>query len=104
MFLWQAKQGFGEQEEEHGDGEGTPDIAGEGGIGGLAGLVEQGVSGAVEHGVELLAGEDFRVVFLENKIDESIIGGFVLRVGDLQFDASVANKLSNLKREFTSSL
>ena len=43
-------------------------------------------------------------VTIENKIDESIIGGFVLRVGDLQFDASVANKLSNLKREFTSSL
>ena len=43
-------------------------------------------------------------VTLKNKIDESIIGGFVLRVGDLQFDASVANKLSNLKREFTNSL
>ncbi|MDE3742248.1 ATP synthase F1 subunit delta [Maribacter polysaccharolyticus] len=43
-------------------------------------------------------------VTVENKIDESIIGGFILRVGDLQFDASVANKLSNLKREFTNSL
>ena len=43
-------------------------------------------------------------VTIKNKIDESIIGGFVLRVGDLQFDASIANKLSNLKREFTNSL
>ena len=43
-------------------------------------------------------------VTIENKIDESIIGGFVLRVGDLQFDASIANKLNNLKREFTNSL
>lgn len=43
-------------------------------------------------------------VSIENKIDERIIGGFVLRVGDLQFDASVANKLSSLKREFTNSL
>lgn len=43
-------------------------------------------------------------VAIENKIDEAIIGGFVLRVGDLQFDASVANKLSNLRREFTNSL
>jgi len=43
-------------------------------------------------------------VSIENKIDESIIGGFVLRVGDLQYDASIANKLSNLKREFTNSL
>ncbi|MEX0314690.1 MAG: ATP synthase F1 subunit delta [Allomuricauda sp.] len=43
-------------------------------------------------------------VTIENKIDESIIGGFVLRVGDLQYDASVANKLNGLKREFTNSL
>jgi len=43
-------------------------------------------------------------VSIENKIDKSIIGGFVLRVGDLQYDASIANKLSSLKREFTSSL
>lgn len=43
-------------------------------------------------------------VNIENKVDESIIGGFVLRVGDLQYDASVANKLSSLKREFTNSL
>jgi F-type H+-transporting ATPase subunit delta len=40
-------------------------------------------------------------ITLENKIDESIIGGFVLRVGDLQYNASIANKLSDLKREFT---
>jgi len=38
---------------------------------------------------------------LENIVDESILGGFVLRVGDLQYDASIANKLNNLKREFT---
>ncbi len=43
-------------------------------------------------------------VTLENKIDESIIGGFVLRVGDTQYDASIANKLNGLKREFTNSL
>ncbi|MEM8999155.1 MAG: ATP synthase F1 subunit delta [Bacteroidota bacterium] len=43
-------------------------------------------------------------VTIENKIDENIIGGFVLRIGDLQYDASVANKLNGLKREFTNSL
>lgn len=43
-------------------------------------------------------------VTIENKIDESIIGGFILRVGDLQYDASVSNKLNNLKREFSNSL
>ncbi|QCX01825.1 ATP synthase F1 subunit delta [Aggregatimonas sangjinii] len=43
-------------------------------------------------------------VTIENKIDESIVGGFILRVGDLRYDASISNKLSNLKREFTNSL
>lgn len=43
-------------------------------------------------------------VSIENKVDESIVGGFILRVGDLQYDASVANKLNGLKREFTNSL
>ena len=41
-------------------------------------------------------------VQVEEHIDESIIGGFVLRVGDLEFNASVANKLQKLKREFVS--
>ena len=40
-------------------------------------------------------------VELENVVDESIIGGFILRIGDKQYNASVANKLNNLKREFT---
>ena len=42
-------------------------------------------------------------VTIQNTVDESILGGFVLRVGDLQYDTSIANKLSNLKREFTNS-
>ena len=33
--------------------------------------------------------------------DESILGGFILRIGDLQYNASVANQLNKLKREFT---
>ncbi|MUP45158.1 ATP synthase F1 subunit delta [Gramella sp. BOM4] len=36
---------------------------------------------------------------LKNIVDEDIIGGFILRVGDLQYDASVARNLSRLKRE-----
>ena len=43
-------------------------------------------------------------VTIDNKVDESILGGFVLRVGDTQYDASIANKLNGLKREFTNSL
>lgn len=37
---------------------------------------------------------------IQNVIDESIIGGFVLRVGDMQYDASVKHNLDNLKEEF----
>ncbi|OBQ54960.1 ATP synthase F1 subunit delta [Tamlana sp. s12] len=40
-------------------------------------------------------------VEIKNIIDESIIGGFILRVGDLQYNASIANQLNKLKREFT---
>ncbi|UOB16014.1 ATP synthase F1 subunit delta [Abyssalbus ytuae] len=43
-------------------------------------------------------------VTVENKIDESIIGGFILRIGDLQYNASIANKLNNLKRELSNNL
>lgn len=43
-------------------------------------------------------------VTLQNKVDQSIVGGFILRIGDLQYDASVSNKLNTLKREFTRSL
>ncbi len=43
-------------------------------------------------------------VTIENKVDEKIIGGFVLRIGDLQYDASIANKLNGLKREFTNAV
>ena len=42
-----------------------------------------------------------KAVELENIVDESILGGFILRVGDKQYNASVANKLNKLKREFT---
>ncbi len=37
---------------------------------------------------------------LIKKVDESLIGGFVLRIGDLQYNASYKNKLKNIKQEF----
>jgi len=43
-------------------------------------------------------------VSLENKIDASIIGGFILRIGDLQYNASIANKFASIKREFSKSI
>ncbi len=42
-----------------------------------------------------------KAVELENIVDESILGGFILRVGDKQYNASIANQLNKLKREFT---
>lgn len=37
---------------------------------------------------------------IESIINPDIIGGFILRVGDIQYDASIANKLQVLKRQF----
>jgi F-type H+-transporting ATPase subunit delta len=45
-----------------------------------------------------LTGKD---VDVKNIIDETIIGGFILRIGDIQYNASIANQLNKLKREFT---
>ncbi|MBT8287277.1 MAG: ATP synthase F1 subunit delta [Flavobacteriaceae bacterium] len=42
-----------------------------------------------------------KAVELENVVDEGILGGFILRVGDKQYNASIANQLNRLKREFT---
>ena len=39
---------------------------------------------------------------VESIINPDIIGGFILRIGDIQYDASVSNKLQLLKREFES--
>ena len=48
--------------------------------------------------VKELTGKEAEV---KNIIDENILGGFVLRVGDIQYNASISNKLDKLKREFT---
>jgi F-type H+-transporting ATPase subunit delta len=36
-------------------------------------------------------------VLIEESVDESLIGGYVLRVGDTQIDTSVKKKLNELK-------
>ena len=40
-------------------------------------------------------------ITLENIVDPAIIGGFILRIGDKQYNASVYNRLQVLKREFS---
>ncbi len=42
-------------------------------------------------------------VELKNILDPSIKGGFILRVGDLQYNASLADRLEALKRELITS-
>lgn len=38
---------------------------------------------------------------IKNIVDPAIIGGFILRIGDQQYNASVANRLQVLKRELS---
>jgi len=40
-------------------------------------------------------------ITIENSVDASIIGGFILRIGDKQYNASIANRLQVLKRELS---
>ncbi len=40
-------------------------------------------------------------ITINNLVDPSIIGGFILRIGDQQYNASVANRLQVLKRELS---
>lgn len=39
-------------------------------------------------------------VILTTEVDPDLIGGFILKVGDKQFDASLSSKLNKLKKEF----
>ncbi|MFZ9004720.1 MAG: ATP synthase F1 subunit delta [Robiginitalea sp.] len=40
-----------------------------------------------------------REVLIENEIDTELIGGFILQIGDLEYNASISSQLENLKRE-----
>lgn len=40
-------------------------------------------------------------ITIKNIVDPAIIGGFIIRIGDKQFNASVANQLLTLKRELS---
>jgi F-type H+-transporting ATPase subunit delta len=45
----------------------------------------------------IVASATGKIIELEEKIDENLIGGYVLRVNDRQIDASVKSKLNELK-------
>ena len=40
-------------------------------------------------------------ITIQNSVDPSIIGGFILKIGDNQYNASVANRLQTLRRELS---
>lgn len=50
--------------------------------------------------VKLIADATGKTVDLEEKTDERLIGGYVLRVGDRQVDTSVKSRLNDLKLKF----
>ena len=74
----------------------------------LKGIVTAEVSSATEltdsNRAEIIAVVKREVganeVILKEKINTDLIGGFVLKVGDKQFDASIAHGLNKLKKEF----
>jgi F-type H+-transporting ATPase subunit delta len=43
-------------------------------------------------------------VILETKVDPDLIGGYILKVGDKQFDASISSSLKKLKKEFNTQI
>jgi F-type H+-transporting ATPase subunit delta len=47
--------------------------------------------------INIVAAKSQREVVMDEKIDESLIGGYVLTVGDTQIDTSIKKKLNNLK-------
>lgn len=51
--------------------------------------------------VKKITGKD---VELTEKVDESIIGGFILKIGDRQIDDSINSKLNELKLKFSQNL
>ena len=48
--------------------------------------------------------EDFsgKKIYILNKIDESLLGGFILKIGDMEFNSSLAYKLKTFKAKLTS--
>lgn len=51
--------------------------------------------------LELIKGQAKGEVELIEKIDPSVIGGFVLKIGDKQVDRTVSRQLANLKKNFS---
>jgi len=51
--------------------------------------------------INVVASATGKTVELDEKIDPKLIGGYILRVGDRQIDASIRNQLNELRLSFT---
>lgn len=73
------------------------------------GIIKARVSSAIElteaaekEIISIVENATGKKVELIKSVDEKLIGGFVLTVGDKQFDTSIAKSLNNLKKSFSS--
>ena len=62
--------------------------------------IDDSLEKKVKEKIKDITGED---ADLENIVNPDILGGFILRVGDIQYDASISNYLNELKNEFDNS-
>ncbi len=63
--------------------------------------IDQALRDQIVAKVNLNKGQSIEVI---EELDPALIGGFILRVGDQQFDTSVSKKLKQLKNEFDDNL
>ncbi len=73
------------------------------------GIVQANISSAVELSDKIRKEFEDKIsqatgkkVDLDTKVDASLLGGFVLQIGDKQLDDSLKGKLNNLRRELKS--
>ncbi|HEX8546407.1 MAG TPA: ATP synthase F1 subunit delta [Cytophagaceae bacterium] len=50
--------------------------------------------------IQIVAGQNNAPVHLIEKVDQNLLGGYVLKVGDRQIDQSIRNKIQRLKTQF----
>ena len=54
--------------------------------------------------LDFIKKKGYKDVDLQEKIDKSIIGGAIINIGNKQIDASVSNKINEMKQNFSVNL
>ena len=57
------------------------------------------IDAAVKENIKKLIKSQSTEIILNEKVDPSIIGGYILKIDDKQYDASVTNSLKRIKRD-----